>query len=277
MFDTWRPFLFSADSDIPPGEYELFDGTDGDEKTLVLFDKGPHTHTVIQYLLDIKQITFQDINRIKPVVHVLPADTFKALFEYFYEGMLLPKTAAKSLICTYIGQLSKLTFKQNYCLVSQDKTYCDMSYNEYTSHGFNVQYINHIDCELIVLLIQKITPNLMTATPIWNQFIEGGKICLSKMAYSLIHNTPNAIVWAVNTDSVTVQNPNEAVLQEAREYPKYSSNGHSPLDSIGKLKIEDTIKIRGKQLSVVMAKSDSNPCGNLTKTPNENTLYTADG
>jgi hypothetical protein len=181
------------------------------------------------------------------------------------------------LVSTFIGQLSKLTFKQNYCLVSQDKTYCDMSYNLYTEHGFNIQYINHIDCDLIVLLIQKITPNLMTATPIWNQFIEGGKICLSKMSYSLIHNTPNAIVWAVNTDSVTAQNPNESVLQEAREYPKYSSSGHSPLDSIGKLKIEDTIKIRGKQLSVVMAKQDCNSDGNLTVTPNENIFHTADG
>jgi hypothetical protein len=148
------------------------------KKTLVLFDKGAHTHTVIQYLLDIRQITFQDINRIKPAVHVLPAETFKPLFEYLYdfiEGMLLPKTVSKMLVSTFIGQLSKLTFKQNYCLVSQDKTYCDMSYNEYTKHGFNIQYINHIDNALIVLLIQKITPNLMTTSPIWNQFTEGGK------------------------------------------------------------------------------------------------------
>ena len=58
------------------------------------------------------------------------------------------------------------------CLIRRDGDYCQCTYNLYTQHGFNVQYINHIDHDLIVLLIQKITPNYMTATPIWNQIIE---------------------------------------------------------------------------------------------------------
>ena len=210
MFDTWRDFNFSTDHEIPHGEYELFDGVYGDEKTLVLFDEGPHTHEVIKYLLEIQQITFYDIKTIKPVLHTLPAYTFKGLFEYYYEfvkDLQLPETVAKMMVCTFIGQLSKLTFKQHFCAITQDKHYADACYNLYTDHGFNTQYIDHIDNDLIVLLIQKITPNLTTATPVWNQFIEGGKILLSKTSSALLRNAPNAKALSVNTDSVSIQNP----------------------------------------------------------------------
>ena len=61
MFDTWRDFNFLTDHKIPEGEYELFDPVNGDEKTLVMFDTGPHTHEVVQYMLEMKQISFNYI------------------------------------------------------------------------------------------------------------------------------------------------------------------------------------------------------------------------
>ena len=42
-----------------------------------MFDTGPHTHEVIQYLLEMKQITFNDIKLFRPVLHKLKEDTFK--------------------------------------------------------------------------------------------------------------------------------------------------------------------------------------------------------
>ncbi len=274
MFDTWREFKFSTDHDIPEGEYELFDGVYGDEKTLVLFDTGPHTHEVIQYLLDVKQITYNDIKLIKPVVHKLQGDTFKALFEYYYEfvkELELPETIAKMFVSTFIGDRSKLTIKQNYCSITQDKHYADACFNLYTSHGFNTQHIDHIDSSLIVLLIQKITPNCRTATPIWNQFIEGGKILLSKTAYYLIYNAPQAHILACNTDSITIRNPNQSVIDEARENTKHKKE----MAFIGKLKIEETIKIRGKRLSEILINSEIQVIEDEVK--NTSKLTRADG
>ena len=113
---------------------------------------------------------------------------------------------------------------------------------------FSTQYINHIDNDLIVLLIQKQTPNYRTATPIWNQFIEGGKILLSRTAYYLLHNAPQATALSCNTDSITIHKPNQSVLHEARENTKHKKE----MAYIGKLKVEETIKIRGKRFSEVM-------------------------
>ena len=48
-----------------------------------------------------------------------------------------------------------LTCKQNYCLMTQEKHYADACFNLYTNHGFNTQYIDHIDNDLIILFIQK--------------------------------------------------------------------------------------------------------------------------
>ena len=274
MCDTWRDFNFLTDHEIPEGEYELFEAVYGDEKTHVMFDTGPHTHEVIQYLLEIKQISFNDIQRIRPVLHKLKPDTFKSFFNYCYEfvqDLNLPETVAKKLVISYIGNRSKLTFKQNYCLMTQEKHYADASFNLYTNHGFNTQYIDHIDNDLIILFIQKQTPNYRTATPIWNQFIEGGKILLSRTAYYLLHNAPQATILACNTDSITIHKPNQSVLRGARENTEHKKE----MAYIGKLKLEETIKIRGKRLSEVMMTEKTQPIEQVVNKPNK--LIRADG
>ena len=86
----------------------------------------------------------------------------------------MPYSIAKMFVSTYIGQLNKLTYKTNKCLIGRDEMYCQYMCIFYREYGFHVQYINHIDHDMTVLLIQKTTPNLMTSTPIWNQFIENG-------------------------------------------------------------------------------------------------------
>ena len=239
-----------------------------------MFDTGPHTHEVIQYLLEINQISFNDIQRIRPVLHKLKPDTVKSLFNYCYEfvqDLNLPETVAKKLVISYIGNRSKLTFKQNYCLMTQEKHYADASFNLYTNHGFNTQYIDHIDNDLIILFIQKQTPNYRTATPIWNQFIEGGRILLSRTAYYLLHNAPQATILACSTDSITIHKPNQSVLRGARENTEHKKE----MAYIGKLKLEETIKIRGKRLSEVMMTEKTQPIEQVVTKPNK--LIRADG
>jgi hypothetical protein len=254
-FDTWRKFDFSTDHDIPYGEYLLKDGVYGDERTLIMYDEGRHSYYTIKYLLEMKYITYDDIDTIRPVKHTIPHDTFKYLYEHFYklcDELKLPYTIAKMLVSTYTGQLTKLTFKMNTCLIDKDENYCQGMYNLYTENGFHVQYINHIDHDMVVLLIQKTTPNLMTSTPIWNQFIENGKIILNRQINYAMNQSPNSIVLAVNTDSFTIKNPADELIKKATEATKYKED----YGMIGQLKLEDTIKIRGKRLSEVMIRND---------------------
>ena len=94
----------------------------------------------------------------RPVLQKLKDDTFKQYFEYCYEftqELNLPETIANMLVISYIGNRSKLTFKQNYCLITQEKHYADACFNLYTNHGFSTQYINHIDSDLIVYSFKK--------------------------------------------------------------------------------------------------------------------------
>lgn len=125
-------------------------------------------------------------------------------------------------------------------------------YNVYTPHGFNVQYINHISHDMIVLLIQTITPNYMTASPIWNQIIEDGKIRLNKHIEVALKQSPKGIILAVNTNSFTIKDMSEELIEQAQETTKNKND----YDMIGKLKLEDTVKIRGKQLSHFMIKDE---------------------
>jgi hypothetical protein len=137
------------------------------------------------------------------------------LFHGFFDlgdELNLPQSVAKSLVVQYVGQLRKLEHRKNHCLISKDEDYSQAMYNLYTQHGFNVQYINHIDSDMIVLLIQQTAKNYMSSTPIWNQFIEDGKIRLNIMANSLLKDAPRAIILAVNTDSITGQYLNEDVI-----------------------------------------------------------------
>ena len=275
-FDTWRAFDFSIDHDIPFGEYELKEGVYGDEKTLIMYDTGRHSYHTIKYLLEMKYITFDDIEYIRPVKHTIPHDAFKCLFEHFYklcDELNIPYSIAKMFVSTYIGQLNKLTYKTNKCLIGRDENYCQSMYNFYTENGFHVQYINHIDHDMTVLLIQKTTPNLMTSTPIWNQFIENGKIKLNKHINYAMKQSPRSIILAGNTDSFTIKNVADDLIEKARETTKNKDD----YNMIGQLKLEDTIKIRGKRLSETMIRDDD-VVQMETQDVNENNVFVkADG
>ena len=254
-FDTWRAFDFSIDHDIPFGEYELKDGVYGDLSTLIIYDAGRHSYYTIRYLLEMKYITYDDILNIRPVKHTIPHDTFKGLFEYFYkfcDELNLPYSVAKMFVSTFIGQLNKLTYKTNKCLISKDEKYCQAMYNFYREKGFHVQYINHPDHEITTLLIQKTTPNLMTSTPIWNQFIENGKIKLNKHINYIKQQSPGIIILSVNTDSVTAKHIANNLIEKAKEITLNKND----YNMIGEFKLEDTIKIRGKRLSESLFRND---------------------
>ena len=74
------------------------------------------------------------------------------------------------------------------------------------------------------------------------------EILLSTTAYYLLHNAPQATILACNTDSITIHKPNQSVLREAKQNTEHKKD----MAYIGKLKLEETIKIRGKRLSEVM-------------------------
>ena len=82
-FDTWTDFNFTEHHHIPYGEYMLKNGFYGNMGTLISYDAGPHTNQVIQYLLNMKYITFDEIIRIKPVKQQIPHDTFRQFSIYF--------------------------------------------------------------------------------------------------------------------------------------------------------------------------------------------------
>ena len=177
------------------------------------------------------------------------------------------------LVSTYFGQLNKLTFKKNNCLISRDDDYCQSMYNLYSQHGFNVQYINHIDHDMIVLLIQKNTPNYMTATPIWNQIIEDGKIRLNKHIDMTSRQSPKGIMLAVNTDSFTIKDMNEKLIEQATETTKHKNEQNM----IGKLKLEDTMKIKGQRLSHFMIQDEHFDKIEIQEVNPNNTKITGEG
>ena len=93
---------------------------------------------------------------------------------------------------------------------------------------------------------------------------------MSRTAYYLLHNAPQATALACNTDSITIHKPNQSVRHETRENTKHKKE----MAYIGKLKVEETIKIRGKRLSEVV-KSDK--IHSIEEVENKNKLIRADG
>ena len=67
FLDCWRDFDFITDHEIPYGEYILHEGIYGDERTLIMYDRGIHTSKAIRHCLSMKYITFNDIKKIRPV------------------------------------------------------------------------------------------------------------------------------------------------------------------------------------------------------------------
>jgi hypothetical protein len=255
-FDTWREFSPDTDTDILAGEYMLHEGVYGDEKTLILYDEGPHTYSVVRYLLEMNYITFNDIYKFKPVKHVLKADTFKSLFEFYFsyvEQIGLSISVAKQLSVVTVGQLGNLKLKQNYCQVFSDTESAQAFFNLYTENGYAVQYIDSIDYNMIILLIQYRQKNLMSTVPIWNQFIEDGKMKLNRIANELLQIPPDIhynepIILAVNTDSVTTKHLNKDKLQQIKDDTKRKDE----IEMVWQLKLEDTIKIYGNKLTDIM-------------------------
>ena len=260
-FDTWTDFNFAEHHHIPYGEYMLKNGFYGNPETLIMYDAGPHTNQVINHLLYMNYITFDDIIKIKPVKKQIPHDTFRHFFQYifkFVEELGLSITDAKLLAVQYIGGLHRMKYRKKSALVSNNQDYAVRMYNHYTENKFSVQYIDHIQSDLIVLMIQEITPNLMTATPIWNQFIEGGKIELNKMAHYALTNSPKSIALAVNTDSMTIMNLNSEIVQQLEHDTKLKNEPQM----LGKYKLESTIKIKGQKMSLI-TDPDKNPIENV--------------
>jgi len=260
-FDTWRDFNFLKHHNIPPGEYMLKNGFYGNMETLISYDAGPHTDQVIKYLLYMEYITYEDIVKIKPVKKLIPNDTFKELFLYIFklvEEIGMSISDAKLLAIQYIGGLHRLKYRKKYAVVSNNQDYAVRLYNHYTENKYSVQYIDHIQSDLIVLMIQEISPNLMTTTPVWNQFIEGGKIELNKMAHFALTNSPKSIILAVNTDSITIQNLKPEIIETLKNDTKLKNEPHM----LGKYKLETTIKIKGQKFSLT-TDPEKNPIENV--------------
>ena len=249
-FDTWEDFKFAEHHIIPYGEYMLNNGFYGNMGTLISYDAGPHTNQVIKFLLYMDYITYDDILKVKPVKKQIPRDTFKELLQYifkFVDELGLTISDAKLLAVQYIGGLHRLKYRKKSALVSNNQDFAVRMYNHYTENKFSVQYIDHIQSDLIVLMIQEITPNLMTATPIWNQFIEAGKLDLNRMAHYALTNSPNSMALASNTDSMTFMNLNPEIVEKLKNDTELKNEHHM----LGKYKVESTIKIKGQKLALI--------------------------
>ena len=75
-----------------------------------------------------KYITFNDIKKIRPTKQLLAPDTFKDVFNGFYdfENELNYEGLGKQLVVAYIGQFGNCRINTNCCLVSEDEAYNHM-------------------------------------------------------------------------------------------------------------------------------------------------------
>ena len=95
------------------------------------------------------------------------------------------------------------------------------------------------------------------------------------MANPMKSVSPNVKFIATQTDSLTVQNCNDAMIEQIRENAKHKKHR----SMIGKWKLEDTLKIKGKRVSEVMSKYLDNKDieEDYEKLNKENKLITGDG
>ena len=80
----------------------------------------------------------------------------------------------------FIGGLHRLNSYETYAYPTQNKLVADMLYNHYSSNGWEVKMVHHADSSFYLLSIQKQYPNYTTGTPLYRQFIQGGKLALYK-------------------------------------------------------------------------------------------------
>jgi hypothetical protein len=237
MWDTWEAFNLKKHGDIPFGEYLLKGGSYGCRRTRIYFNHSLYSYNVIRELLRRKIIRKNDILMVKLVKQILPADYFKDYVDRMYE--ILPAKYAKQVVNSFIGGLNMLTNKKAHYYVTDNKPYAISAYNFYENRGYGVDYIDAVDDNVICLSFKKLTPNYVTGSCIWRQIQEDGILRL--MDYMLSCMVLRSIIIAYNTDSFTIINPKPEAIEEAIRVTEIKDN----VETIGKLRLEGTVKVKG--------------------------------
>ena len=123
--------------------------------------------------------------------------------------------------------------------MTDNEDYAMRAYNMYEDRGYEVQYVNTLDSNIVCLSFKKLTPSYRTGSCVWRQVQEDGILRL--MMHMLSCMLPRSIIIAYNTDSFTITCPKPEAIEDAREITKNKDD----VDNIGKLKIETTIKVKG--------------------------------
>ena len=145
-----------------------------------------------------------------------------------------------------------MTIKTRHATYTDNQEVAVALNNQYIDDGYISHLVPSLYEELYFISFQKQTPNYNTGTAIWRQIQEDGIWAIQNVIYSALYDSPNAYVLAINTDGTTIHKPNKLYLQKAIENTanKNKLNQHA-LDTIGTVRVENTIKIKGHPFTYV--------------------------
>ena len=208
-YDIFEDFDINCDEhiNIPCGEYILHSGSYGDELSMIKWNVNYYSYSTIRELLKRQYIKFTDIKYIRKVLKVLPANYFNDFVKSAYSTF--DESTGKRIINTLIGGLNQLTIKTKHATFTDNQEVAIALNNKYINDGYISHLVPNLYDELYFISFQKNTPNYHTGTAIWRQIQEEGIWKIHNVIHYVLYMSPNAIIEAINSDSVTVTHPNK--------------------------------------------------------------------
>ena len=243
MWDTWADFdeRNETHAGIPYGFYLLKDGDYFGERIQIHHNDRLYSYYMVRKLLYWGYITFDDILQIQIVKVTLPGDYFKKWVETAFK--ILDAKDAKAMINIGIGCLSNMTIRKTHRQLTHDRDYAEGLCNFLQKHPdkyADATYSERYNSNAFYITCKVVSPNYNTCHPIWRQILEGNKVKMETEIPRVMDG--NSLLLAYNTDSLTVLNPKMSAVRQAAEVTMRKDD----FDTIGMLKLEEKIKIRGK-------------------------------